>query len=174
MRGLSSWFIDLQTKVQGHTTAGGSHRGWASETATTRNRTHSTLCQLVFFMIKVMKLDQFTLLWTQNWGCPADLLTNQTVLDPKAHCHTLRAQHVGIEPTSPLTKVVALPTKPQIPHTNNKVMQNHWNKDIKTISFHSASQQEATTQFTIKGRCFLTLGWEQHPRPYNTAINTWR
>ncbi len=26
-----------------------------------------------------------------NWGCPADLLTNQTVLDPKVHCHTSRA-----------------------------------------------------------------------------------
>ncbi len=50
-----------------------------------------------------------------NWGCPADLLTNQTVLDPKVHCHTLRAQQVGIEPTSHPTKGVALPTKPQIP-----------------------------------------------------------
>ncbi len=35
----------------------------------------------------------------QNWGCPADLLTNQTVLDPKAHRHTSRAPQVGIEPT---------------------------------------------------------------------------
>ncbi len=52
--------------------------------------------------------------WCSNWGCPADLLTDQTVLDPKVHCHTWRAQQVGIEPTSPLTKVVALPTKPQI------------------------------------------------------------
>ncbi len=50
-----------------------------------------------------------------NWGCPADLLTNQTVQDPKVHCHTSRAQQVGIEPTSPPTKAVALPTKPQIP-----------------------------------------------------------
>ncbi len=32
-----------------------------------------------------------------NWGCPADLLSNQTVLDPKVHCHTARAQQVGIE-----------------------------------------------------------------------------
>ncbi len=50
-----------------------------------------------------------------NWGCPADLLTNQTVLDPKVHCHTSRAPQVGIEPTSSATEVVALPTKPQIP-----------------------------------------------------------
>jgi hypothetical protein len=35
-----------------------------------------------------------------NWGCPADLLTNQTVLDPKVHHHTSSAQQVGIEPTS--------------------------------------------------------------------------
>jgi hypothetical protein len=34
-----------------------------------------------------------------NWGCTADLLTNQTVLDPKVHCHTSRAPQVGIEPT---------------------------------------------------------------------------
>jgi hypothetical protein len=47
-----------------------------------------------------------------NWGCPVDLLTNQTVLDPKVH--TSREPQVGIEPTSPPTKVVALPTKPQI------------------------------------------------------------
>ncbi len=52
---------------------------------------------------------------TVNWGCPADLLTNQTVLDPKVHCHTSRAPQVGIEPTSPPTKVVAVPTQPQIP-----------------------------------------------------------
>ncbi len=45
-------------------------------------------------------------LCTYNWGCPADLITNQTVLDPKVHCHTSRAQQVGIEPTSPPTKVV--------------------------------------------------------------------
>jgi hypothetical protein len=51
----------------------------------------------------------------ENWGCPADLLTNQTVQDPKVHCHTLRAQQVEIEPTSPPTRVVALPTMPQIP-----------------------------------------------------------
>ncbi len=51
----------------------------------------------------------------KNWGCPAELLTNQTVLDPKVHCHTSRAAQVGIEPTSPPTKVVALPTTPQIP-----------------------------------------------------------
>jgi hypothetical protein len=51
----------------------------------------------------------------KNWGCPADLLANQTVLDPKVHCHTSRAQQVGIKPTSPPTKVVALPTEPQIP-----------------------------------------------------------
>ncbi len=50
-----------------------------------------------------------------NWGCPDDLLTNQMVLDPTVHCHTSRAAQVGIEPTSPPTKVVALPTKPQIP-----------------------------------------------------------
>jgi hypothetical protein len=35
-------------------------------------------------------------------------------MDPKIHCHTSRAQQVGIKPTSPPTKVVALPTKPQI------------------------------------------------------------
>ena len=53
-----------------------------------------------------------------NWGCPADLLTNhwQTVQDPKVHGHTSRAQQVGIEPTSPPTQAVALPTKPQIPN----------------------------------------------------------
>ena len=50
-----------------------------------------------------------------NWGCPADLLNNQAVLDPKVHGHTSRAQPVGVEPTSPPTKVVALPTKPKIP-----------------------------------------------------------
>jgi hypothetical protein len=51
-----------------------------------------------------------------NWGCPADLLTNQTVLNPKVHGHTSRAPPVGIEPTSPPTQAVALPTKPQIPY----------------------------------------------------------
>ncbi len=51
----------------------------------------------------------------ENWGYPADLSTNQTVLDPKVHCHTSRTQQVGIEPTSPPMKVVALPTKPHIP-----------------------------------------------------------
>jgi hypothetical protein len=36
-----------------------------------------------------------------NWGCPADLLTNQTVLDPKVHRHTSRAPQVGmIRPSS--------------------------------------------------------------------------
>ncbi len=52
----------------------------------------------------------------QNWGNTADLLTNQAVQDPKVpgHCHITRAQLVGIEPTSPPTKVVALPTKPRI------------------------------------------------------------
>ncbi len=46
-----------------------------------------------------------------NWGCSADLLTNQTVLGPKVHCHTVTsmAPQVGIEPTSPPTKVVYIP-----------------------------------------------------------------
>jgi hypothetical protein len=45
------------------------------------------------------------------------------VLDPKIHCHTSREPQVGIEPTSPPTKVVALPTKPQIPlELTNKTM----------------------------------------------------
>ncbi len=57
----------------------------------------------------------------QNWGCPADLLTNQAVLDPKVHGHTSRAPPVGIEPTSPPTKVVALPTKPQIQVSNSYI-----------------------------------------------------
>jgi hypothetical protein len=34
---------------------------------------------------------------------PAELLTIQAVLNPKVHCHTLRAPPVGIEPSSPLT-----------------------------------------------------------------------
>ena len=36
-----------------------------------------------------------------NWGCPADLLTNQTVQDPKVHGHTSRMPPIGIESTSP-------------------------------------------------------------------------
>jgi hypothetical protein len=51
----------------------------------------------------------------KNWGCPADLLTSQTVLNPKVHCHTWRALPIGIEPKSPLMQADALPTKPQIP-----------------------------------------------------------
>ena len=50
----------------------------------------------------------------KNWGCPAELLTNQTVLNQKVHDHTLRAPQVGIKPTSPPMQAVALPTKPQI------------------------------------------------------------
>jgi hypothetical protein len=50
-----------------------------------------------------------------NWGCPADLITNQTFLNLKVHGHTSRAPQVGIEPTSLPTQAVALPTKPQIP-----------------------------------------------------------
>jgi hypothetical protein len=43
-------------------------------------------------------------------GCPADLSSNQAVLDlwPKVHSHTVRPQ-----PTSPLTRAVALPTMQQ-------------------------------------------------------------
>ena len=36
-----------------------------------------------------------------NWGCPADLLTNQAVLDQKVHCHTSRAPPVGSNPRHP-------------------------------------------------------------------------
>jgi hypothetical protein len=43
---------------------------------------------------------------------PADLLTNQAVLDPKVHCHTSRALLVGIEPVTPQSRAVALPTTP--------------------------------------------------------------
>ncbi len=54
----------------------------------------------------------------KNWGCPADLLTYQTVLNPKVHGHTSRAPPIGIEPMSPPTQAVALPTKSQIPTGN--------------------------------------------------------
>jgi hypothetical protein len=37
-------------------------------------------------------------------------------MDPKIHGHTWRALQVGIKPTSPPTKVVTLPTKPQMPY----------------------------------------------------------
>ena len=50
----------------------------------------------------------------KEWGCPADLLTSQAVLNLTVHGHTSRAPPVGINPTSPPTKVVALPTKPQM------------------------------------------------------------
>ncbi len=49
----------------------------------------------------------------KNWGCPADLLTNQTVLDPKSLPHL---EGAAGRDTSPPTKVVALPTKPQTPY----------------------------------------------------------
>ena len=50
---------------------------------------------------------------------PADLLTNQAVLDQKVYGHTSRALPVqaGIAPTSPETKLAALPTTRQIPAT---------------------------------------------------------
>ena len=32
------------------------------------------------------------LVCVQNWSWPADILTNQAVLDPKVHCHTMRVQ----------------------------------------------------------------------------------
>ncbi len=64
--------------------------------------------------------------FVKNWGCPADLLTNQMVLDPKVHCHTSRAPQIGIEPTSLLMKVVALPTKPQIPQNTARYSTNLW------------------------------------------------
>ncbi len=50
-----------------------------------------------------------------NGGSPADLLINQAVLNPKVHSHTSRAPPVGIEPTTPQSQAVALPTTPQIP-----------------------------------------------------------
>ena len=62
----------------------------------------------------IEKKNHFGILHYKNWGCPADLLTNQTVLNSKVHGHTSRAPPVGIEPTSPPTQAVALPTKPQI------------------------------------------------------------
>ncbi len=51
----------------------------------------------------------------KNGGSPADLLIDQAVLNPKGHGHTSRAQQVGIEPTTPQSQAVALPTTPQIP-----------------------------------------------------------
>ncbi len=49
---------------------------------------------------------------------PADLLTNQAVLKHEVHCHTLWALPVGIEPATPQSRAVALPTAPQIPPCN--------------------------------------------------------
>ena len=76
------------------------------------------------------------------WGCPADSLTNQAVLDQKVHGHTSRAPPVGIEPTSPPTKVVALPTKPQIPYTmidscgmSWHQIENCWGGTVHALEF---------------------------------------
>jgi hypothetical protein len=49
-------------------------------------------------------------------GSPADLLTNQAVLNPKVHSHTSRAQPVEIKPATPKSQAVALPTTPRIPY----------------------------------------------------------
>ncbi len=71
------------------------------------------ICKGSKFQVHVGNISHIGYMYIYNWGCPADLLTNHTVLDPKVHCHTLRAPlaQVGIESTSLPTKVVALPTK---------------------------------------------------------------
>ncbi len=117
-----------------------------------------TFCRFAREIIMILESLQDD--FPKNWGCPADhdfkLLTNQTVLDPKVHCYTSRAPQVGIEPTSPPTQVVALPTKPQIP-----IMMQHYFKfklpvfDYYRISTCTCTQSSPTDGMHKRSPCGL-------------------
>jgi hypothetical protein len=88
-----------------------------------------------------------------NGGSPADLLTNQAVLDPRVHGHTSRAPQVGIEPASPQTQAFALPTTPQIPiDTGHASIEHGANTDSDLARSpggdHPASQQASPAVLT--------------------------
>ncbi len=89
MEGWSGWFKTT-------------FRGWDAEMCVQLHECSSSGNQAEFSV--------FLHTVAMNESCTADLVTNQAVLDPRVHCHTSRVPQVGIEPASPQTQAVALPT----------------------------------------------------------------
>ena len=112
----------------------------------------SVNCLLLIFKGLVEKTSLFQIVEGLNWGCPADLLINTAVLDPKVHSHTTRAPPVGIEPRHVALAAGAYATGSrssgsQAPQLSKSNMCENTNRRGKHLdSTHSSKKTDAKSE----------------------------